>query len=56
MAVSWIIRSFYLNNVNQDIANQVIEGKLAMDLIKPVNIQFMYVAQALGSRCFAPGC
>ena len=48
IAVGWIIRSFYFNNVDQDMANQVIEGKLAMDLIKPVNIQFMYVAQAFG--------
>ena len=56
IAVGWIIRSFYFNNVDQDIANQVIEGKLAMDLIKPVNIQFMYVARHSGSPCFAPGC
>ena len=56
IAVGWIIRSFYFNNVDQDMANQVIEGKLAMDLIKPVNIQFMYVAQHSGSPCFAPGC
>jgi len=52
IAVGWIIRSFYFNNVDQDMANQVIEGKLAMDLIKPVNIQFMYVAQAFGECLF----
>jgi ABC-2 type transport system permease protein len=55
IAVGWIIRSFYFNNVDQDIANQVIEGKLAMDLIKPVNIQFMYVAQAFGESLFRAG-
>jgi len=55
IAVGWIIRSFYFNNVDQDIANQVIEGKLAMDLIKPVNIQFMYVAQAFGECLFRAG-
>ena len=55
VAVGWVIRSFYFNNVDQDMANQVIEGKLAMDLIKPVNIQFMYVAQAFGESLFRAG-
>jgi len=55
IAVGWIIRSFYFNNVDQDMANQVIEGKLAMDLIKPVNMQFMYVAQAFGECLFRAG-
>jgi len=55
IAVGWIIRSFYFNNVDQDMANQVIEGKLAMDLIKPVNIQCMYVAQAFGESLFRAG-
>ena len=55
ISVGWIIRSFYFNNVDQDMANQVIEGKLAMDLIKPVNIQFMYVAQAFGECLFRAG-
>ena len=55
MAVGWIIRSFYFNNVDQDMANQVLEGKLAMDLIKPVNIQFMYIAQAFGECLFRAG-
>ncbi|MCL5006083.1 MAG: ABC-2 family transporter protein [Acidobacteria bacterium] len=52
VAVGWIMRSFYYNNIDQDIANQVLEGKLAMDLIKPVNPQAMYIAQALGESVF----
>jgi len=52
VAVGWIIRSFYYNNIDQDIAAQVLEGKLAMDLIKPVNPQGMYIAQALGESVF----
>ena len=55
VAVGWIIRSFYYNNIDQDIAAQVLEGKLAMDLIKPVNPQWMYIAQALGESVFPPG-
>ncbi|PYU95796.1 MAG: daunorubicin ABC transporter permease [Acidobacteria bacterium] len=52
IAVGWVIRSFYFNNIDQDMAQQVMEGKLAMDLIKPVNTQAMYVAQALGEALF----
>ncbi len=52
IAVGWIIRSFYFNNIDQDMAQQVMEGKLAMDLIKPVNTQAMYIAQALGESVF----
>ena len=52
IAVGWIIRSFYFNNIDQEIAIAVTEGKLAMDLIKPVRIQTMYIAQALGESLF----
>jgi ABC-2 type transport system permease protein len=52
IGVGWIIRSVYFSNIDQDLAYQVIEGRLAMDLIKPVNIQFMYVARAAGEAVF----
>jgi ABC-2 type transport system permease protein len=52
IGVGWIIRSFYFNNIDQDLAYQVMEGRLAMDLIKPVNIQMMYVARAAGESVF----
>jgi ABC-2 type transport system permease protein len=55
IAVGWTIRSFYFNNIDQDMAYAVAEGKLAMDLIKPVNPQLMYVAQALGESLFRLG-
>jgi len=52
IGVGWIIRSFYFNNIDQEIAYQVMEGRLAIDLIKPVNIQMMYVARAAGESVF----
>ncbi len=55
VAVGWIIRSFYYNNIDQELAIQVMEGKLAMDLIKPVNTQFMYIMLALGESIFRLG-
>src|SRR5580700_4791362 len=35
VSVGWIIRSFYWNTIDQEMAYEVIEGKIAMDLIKP---------------------
>jgi ABC-2 type transport system permease protein len=52
IGVGWLIRSFYFNNIDQEIAYQVIEGRLAMDLIKPVNVQFMYISRAAGESVF----
>jgi len=52
IGVGWIIRSFYFNNIDQELAYQVMEGRLAMDLIKPVNIQVMYMARAAGESVF----
>jgi ABC-2 type transport system permease protein len=55
LGVGWIIRSFYFNTIDQEIASQVTEGRLAMDLIKPVNLQYMYLARAAGESVFRLG-
>jgi ABC-2 type transport system permease protein len=55
IAVGWIIRSFYFNNIDQDMAQHVMDEMLVMDLIKPVNTQSMYVAQAFGEALFRLG-
>jgi ABC-2 type transport system permease protein len=52
IAVGWIIRSFYFNNIDQDLANQVTEGTLVMNLIKPVNLECAMISQALGQSVF----
>lgn len=52
IAVGWIVRTFYFNNIDRDIAAQVAEGRLATDLTKPVNLQMMYVSQAIGESAF----
>src|SRR5438876_749768 len=48
VAVGWIIRSFYFNNIDRDMAAEVIEGKIAINLIKPVDTQLMYLSQTIG--------
>lgn len=52
VAVGWIIRSFYFNNVDRDISTEVMEGKIAVNLIKPVDVQLMYISQTAGEACF----
>ncbi|MGB0034557.1 MAG: ABC-2 family transporter protein [Candidatus Acidiferrales bacterium] len=55
VSVGWIIRSFYWNTIDQEMAYEVIEGKIAMDLIKPVSIQWMWICRAMGESAFRLG-
>jgi ABC-2 type transport system permease protein len=50
--VGWIIRSFYWNTIDQEMAYEVIEGKIAMDLIRPVSVQWMWISRAVGESAF----
>jgi ABC-2 type transport system permease protein len=52
ISVGWIIRSFYWNTIDQEMAYEVIEGKIAMDLIKPISIQWMWLCRAMGESAF----
>ena len=52
IAVGWTIRSFYFNEIDRDIATQVQEGRLAMNLIRPVDFQTVMVADAAGQSAF----
>lgn len=52
VSVGWIIRSFYWNTIDQEMAYEVIEGKIAMDLIKPVSVQWMWLARSMGESAF----
>jgi len=52
VAVGWMIRSLYFNNIDQDMAQDIMDGKISMALIKPVSVQWMYISQALGETAF----
>jgi ABC-2 type transport system permease protein len=52
VSVGWMIRSFYWNTIDQEMAYEVLEGKIAMDLIKPVSVQWMWVCRAMGESAF----
>jgi ABC-2 type transport system permease protein len=55
ISIGWIIRSFYWNTIDQEMAYEVIEGKIAMDLIKPVSVQWMWIFRAMGESAFRLG-
>ncbi|MEX0879203.1 MAG: ABC-2 family transporter protein [Thermoanaerobaculia bacterium] len=52
VAVGWAIRSFYFNEIDRDLGTQVQEGKLAMNLIRPVDFQVVMIADAAGQSAF----
>jgi ABC-2 type transport system permease protein len=52
VAVGWAIRSFYFNEIDRELGTQVQEGKLAMNLIRPVDVQTMMIADAAGQSAF----
>jgi ABC-2 type transport system permease protein len=52
VATGWVLRSFYFNEIDRDIASQVQEGRLAMALVKPVDYQAMTLTQAFGESAF----
>lgn len=52
VAVGWIIRTFYFNNVDREMANDVQQGHIAAKLSRPVDYQAMQIAQAGGEAVF----
>jgi ABC-2 type transport system permease protein len=52
VSAGWILRSFYWNTIDQEMAYEVIDGKIAMDFIKPVSVQWMWLARAMGESAF----
>ena len=52
VAVGWVIRSLYFNNIDSHMAQDIIEGKISMAMLKPVSIQWSYIARSLGESAF----
>ena len=52
IAVGWMIRSVYFNNIDQVMASEVLEGRIALTLLKPVSVQTVYLGRALGEAAF----
>jgi ABC-2 type transport system permease protein len=52
VAIAWMSRAFYFNNIDQEIAQDVREGKVAIEMIRPYNYLSVKAAQALGEGIF----
>ena len=52
MAVGWIIRSMYFNNIDVEMAEDILEGKISMTMLKPASVQGTYIARAMGESAF----
>jgi len=52
VAVGWIIRSMYFNNIDNQMAADILEGRISMVMLKPVSVQWSYIARALGESAF----
>ena len=52
VAVGWIVRTFYFNNIDREMATDIQQGHIAGKLTRPVNYQWMHISQAAGESVF----
>ncbi|WP_349409503.1 daunorubicin ABC transporter permease [Pseudalkalibacillus sp. SCS-8] len=52
IAVAWMARAFYFNNIDREIALEIKEGKVAVELIRPYQYLNMKTMAALGEGIF----
>lgn len=52
VAISWIGRSFYFNNIARELMRMVQEGEIAVQLIKPFHLQWVMLFEAVGEAGF----
>lgn len=55
VAIGWVIRSMYFNNIDTQMAADILEGRISLVLLKPVSVQWSYIARALGESAFRLG-
>lgn len=52
VAIAWMARAFYFNNIDREIAQEIKEGKVAVELIRPYNYLLMKTMQGFGEGIF----
>jgi len=52
VALGWVIRSLYFNNIDSEMAHDILEGRISLVMLKPVSLQWSYIARALGESAF----
>lgn len=52
VAIAWMARAFYFNNIDREIAAEIKDGKVAIEMIRPYSYIGMKTMQALGEGVF----
>lgn len=52
VAIAWMARAFYFNNIDREMAQEIMEGKVAIELIRPYSYLGMKTMQAFGEGIF----
>lgn len=52
IAVGWILRSFYFNNIDRELASEVREGKIGAALLRPVSYPLSKLSASVGESVF----
>ncbi|KUP08532.1 daunorubicin ABC transporter permease [Bacillus coahuilensis p1.1.43] len=52
VAIGWMARAFYFNNLDREMATEIKEGKVAVELIRPYSYLGMKTMQGLGEGIF----
>lgn len=52
IAVSWMARAFYFNNLDREIANEIRDGSVAIQFIRPYQYIVVKMMQGLGEGLF----
>ncbi|MCZ2154097.1 MAG: ABC-2 family transporter protein [Bryobacterales bacterium] len=52
VSVAWIIRSLYFNNIDVQLSQEIIEGKITASLLKPIDLQAATLARGVGESVF----
>ncbi|GMK39492.1 daunorubicin ABC transporter permease [Paenibacillus sp. CCS19] len=52
VAVSWMARAFYFNNLDREIANEIRDGSVAVQLIRPYSYLAVKMMQGFGEGLF----
>lgn len=50
--VAWVVRSFYFSNLDRRVAEEIRDGKIALELIRPYSYQLVKYARAFGEAIF----
>ncbi|UTR09059.1 MULTISPECIES: ABC transporter permease [Evansella] len=52
VAVAWMARAFYFNNIDREISQEIQEGKVAVEMIRPYHYLGVKTMQGLGEGLF----